>query len=156
MVLAAVRGAGPAWAHTEVLRAEPAPAVDTSEPVDSVELTFLDPVLPDVTISVTDDAGAPVAGLGETEQSADRRIATVGFEPLREPGGYVVEYSFTAEDGDRQTETYRFTYRAGQVATAQGPSADDGGGTGAGPLAAGAVAVTLLAATAVALRRRRS
>lgn len=137
-----------------MLRAEPAPAVDTSEPVDSVELTFLDPVLPDVTISVVDDAGDPVERLGETEQSPDGRVATVGFEPLTEPGGYVVEYSFTAEDGDRQTETYRFTYRAGQVATAQGPPADDDGGPGVGPLAAGVVAVAVLAAVAVAVRRR--
>ena len=153
-MLVAVGAVGPALAHTEVLRAEPAPAVDTSEPVDSVELTFLDPVLPDVTITVADDAGTPVEGLGETELSPDGRVATVGFEPLGAPGGYVVEYSFTAEDGDRQTETYRFTYRAGQVATAQGPDADDDGGPGAGALAAGAVGLVLLVAVAVAVRRR--
>ena len=65
--------------------------------VDSVELTFLDPVLDGVTIAVADDADGSrsrVSGRGCSVR--DGRSVRVTFDPLTTAGGYVVEYAFTA------------------------------------------------------------
>ena len=75
-------------------------------------LVFLDPVQPEVTVVVRDDAGAPVVGLGEPVVRDGGTVAEVGFEPLAEPGGYVVDVHFTALDGDTQRRTHRFTYES--------------------------------------------
>ena len=145
-------GALPAGAHTEVRRAEPAPAEEVTGVVDHVELTYLDPVQADVQITVVDDAGGPVTGLGPTRLSADGRTARVDFEPLVASGGYVVDHTFTARDGDQQRETYRFTYRR---AAATPPSSPDGGdGRWVRIAVVGALAVVVVAA-AVVLRARR-
>ena len=142
---------GAAGAHTEVQRYEPQPGTEVRAPVDQVRLTFLDPVLPGAAIEVADDAGTPVDGLGPTELGEDRRVATVRFEPLDAPGGYVVDYRFAAEDGDEQRETFRFTVRAAAPATD-----DDGDATvGArGLVGAAVVGAALAVAIGLAFRRR--
>ena len=148
-----VLGALPAGAHTEVQRASPAPAEEVTGVVDHVELTYLDPVQPDVQITVVDDAGDPVAGLGPAGLSADGRTARVEFRPLVAAGGYVVEHTFTARDGDQQRETYRFTYRP---APAPPPAS---GGSDDRPVriaVVGALAVAVVVGTAGLFRSRRT
>ena len=152
-VVASALGAAPAGAHTEVQRASPAPAQEVTGVVDHVELTYLDPVRADVRITVVDDAGEPVAGLGQARVAADGRTARVGFRPLEASGGYVVEHTFTALDGDQQRETYRFTYRPSARAPSASPDDDDAGW----PVriaVVGALGVVVVAATAL-LRARR-
>ena len=150
-VVSLALGAPPAGAHTEVQRARPAPAQEVTGVVDHVELTYLDPVRADVRITVVDDAGAPVAGLGQARVGADGRTARVAFRALEAAGGYVVEHTFTALDGDQQRETYRFTYRP--AASAPDESSDDAGW----PVriaVVGALGVVVVVATAVRRARR--
>lgn len=131
----------PARAHTEVQRATPGPGETVDEGVDELELLFLDPVLPDVTIVVSDTDGREVAGLGPVSMGDDRRTARVGFDPL-DDGAYVVDFEFVAEDGDAQVDAYRFTVSGGGSASALGP------------VAGGVAATVAVALLAVALRRR--
>lgn len=145
----------PAGAHTEVLRASPAPGAEVAGPVDEVSLTFLDPVQPEVTIAIAAALGDPVAGLSEVEVSDDRRNATVSFPALTDTGEYVVEYRFTAEDGDTQRETYRFSIVEGPDETGPDEDEPDRGGVGAA-VGGGAVVLVLLAGVIVSLLRRRS
>lgn len=137
---------GPAVAHTDVLRASPSPGEEVTGPVGSVELTFLDPVQPDVRIDVRDPSGRPVVG-SAVAHSEDGRRASVTFPAQDRAGDYVVEYRYVALDGDASRETYRFTL----LPPEQG---EDGPGTGA-LAGVGAVVVVLLVGLAVALRRRR-
>ena len=150
VTLALLAIAAPAGAHTQVQRSVPGPGARVSGVVDHVELTFLDPVEPSVTITVRGDDGRPVAGLGSVQLRDDHRQATVHFDALRAAGSYVVDYRFAAADGDVQRQTYQFTYR---------PSAADTTDGGAAPTAAviGGIAVALIVVVgfAVALRRRR-
>lgn len=143
----------PAGAHTEVLRADPAPGAVVTGPVDEVSLTFLDPVQPGVTIAVTAELGDPVAGVGAVEVGDGGRQASVSFPAITAEGEYVVEYRFTAEDGDTQRETYRFRIEGGPE---DGADRDEADGAGAGALiGGGAVAVAVVAGAVVSLRRRR-
>lgn len=135
----------PASAHTEVQRATPAPGAVVASTVDSIELLFLDPVLPTVAIDVATTEGVPVEGLGAVEHSDDGRTATVTFAALSEPGGYVVSYEFVAVDGDAQQDAYRFTF-----------DPDDGSSSGAGTIIVVAVGAAVFAVLVVALRRRRT
>lgn len=137
----------PASAHTEVLRSTPSPGEVLDGPVDSVELTFLDPVQPGVTIVVSGALGEEVPGLGPVEVSDDGRNATTSFPAVTRAGDYVVEYTFTAEDGDTQRETYRFTIQQAAADTDE----DESGSNLRGPVVAG---VAVLAALVVALVRR--
>lgn len=146
MALSAL-AAAPALAHTEVLRASPSPGEEVSAPVDRVELTFLDPVEPDPTITVGTGVGEPIADMGEVELTEDRRTASVGFPALEDTGDYVIEYAFMAADGDTQRETYRFSI----VRSVDG--ADSGGGAGA-VVGGVALAVVLAIGVGTALLRR--
>ncbi len=147
----AVLGTGaPAWAHTQVQRAVPSPGERVSGTVDHVELTFLDPVDPSVTIEVTGEDGRTVSGLRPVALSPDRRQATVRFDALGAPGAYVVAYRFAGADGDVQRQSYQFTY----LASSAGPDADTGGGNTAALVGGVAVVLVLGLGAVVALRRR--
>ncbi|MGK2930265.1 MAG: copper resistance CopC family protein [Acidimicrobiales bacterium] len=148
-VLVGPAASSPAGAHTEVLRASPSPGEEVAGSVGVVEFTFLDPVQPEVTIAISGGLGEPVAGLGPVEVSDDGRIATVSFPELTDSGEYVVEYRFTADDGDTQRETYRFSIVAAQAGD------EAGGGRLGATLGGMAVAVVVAAGLVVALRRRR-
>ncbi len=121
LVVTALAFARPAQAHTAIERATPGPGEAADAGVDSVEIVFLDPVLPGVTVEVADLDGRPVAGLSDTDHSADRTTATVTFEPL-DAGDYAVRVVFTAEDGDQQEETYRFTVEGAGTTTTAPPA----------------------------------
>ncbi len=149
-VLVVLATGGPAWAHTQVQRAVPGPGERVSGVVDHVELTFLDPIDPSVTIAVTGEDGRPVPGLGTVEVRADHRQATVRFDALRTAGAYVVDYRFAGTDGDVQSQSYRFTYRP-----AAGEDSGSGGPTAA-VIGAAAVALVLALGVVVAIRRRRN
>ncbi len=144
VLVALVVSAGPALGHTEVQRATPAPGAVVTSDVDSIELLFLDPVLPTVRIDVATVDGAPVDDLGSVEHSDDGRTATVSFAPLTDPGDYVVDYEFVAADGDAQADAYRFSFDPD----------DDDGTDPARLLAVVAVLAAVAAGLVIALRRR--
>lgn len=112
VVLAVAVHAAPVGAHTEVQRARPGPGESVAGPVEEVVLRFLDPVLPQVAIEVTDPGGDPVPGQRDATVSDDGREASIAFDPLDAVGDYVVSYEFAAADGDRQQDAYRFSIRA--------------------------------------------
>lgn len=143
-IIIAIAASAPAAAHTEVQRATPAPGEVVTSTVDSVELLFLDPVLPSVVIDVATTDGVPVDGLGSVEHSDDGRTATLAFAPLAEPGGYVVSYEFVAADGDAQQDAYRFTF-----------APTDGSSSGTGVIIVVAVGAAVVVVFVVSLRRRR-
>jgi hypothetical protein len=116
-------------------------------PVERVELTFLDPVMADVVIDVVDGSGESVAGSGEALVSDDGTRASVSLRDLTTPGGYVVEYTFSAQDGDTQRETFRF-----EVVAAD---ADDGSSSVIAAAAAGVAVTAVAGGLVVSLRRRR-
>lgn len=97
----------PAAAHTEVQSAEPGPGDEVSGPVEGVSLTFLDQVATDATIDVSGPDG-PIESSGPATLDDTSRVLELDLEPVSQPGDYVVRYSFTATDGDRQDESYRF------------------------------------------------
>ncbi len=121
----AVSTARPAFAHTEVRRASPSPGEVVVGAVESVELEFLDPVLPTVAISVRTVDGDTVDGVGEVAHSDDGLEASVSFAPLSVAGDYVVDYEFVAVDGDAQIDAYRFTVDAPVTTLGEQP---EGGG----------------------------
>jgi methionine-rich copper-binding protein CopC len=146
--------AGPAAAHTEILRAEPAPGAAVTGVVDEVTLVFLDPIGPELTLLVRDDAGAPVAGLGDPVVRDGDTVAEVGFDPLTEAGGYVVDVRYVALDGDTQRRTHRFTYEPPALDGQPLPRAPSG--TEASTVVGmAAVAAALAWSGASAVRRRR-
>lgn len=120
MVVAAVGGlAEGVGAHTEVQEASPGPAETVTPGLATVEVRFLDPVLPGVTLDVVDADGMPVDGLAEPAADTTGRTVAVTFAPLA-AGTYEVRLQFVAEDGDAQSE--RYTFRVAEPETAE----DDG------------------------------
>ena len=103
----------PAAAHTQIRRATPGPGETVEAPVEEIVLEFLDPVLPTPVIEVTDEAGAPVAGLGEVRLAGDD-VARVAVGPIEAPGDYQVDYTFVALDGAAQEGAHRFTVTSPQ------------------------------------------
>lgn len=142
-------GSTSASAHTEVQRSTPSPGEAVDGEVDRVELVFLDPVQPEVEISVTGPDGQPVAGLETTRLDEDRRIAGVRFDPLTVAGTYEVNYEFIALDGAAQRGSYTFRNTAASVGLD-----DPGDAGGAGTL--GIVAFLVLAVAAGVAARFRS
>lgn len=139
--------ASPTFAHTEVQRAEPGPGSEASGVIDEVSLLFLDEIEPGGVIEVASEAGNAVEGLGEAALDADGRTMRVSFDPLEEPGTYVVSYSFVAVDGDAQNEAYTFAFLGAE-------ESDDDGRSPALVLAAG-LGVIVATAFGVAIGRRR-
>lgn len=138
-----------ASAHTEVQRASPSPGEVVTGTVDAVELLFLDPVVPPVSIRVRAANGAAVDGLGTVTHTDDGRAASVSFTPLTSAGDYVVDYEFVAIDGDAQTDAYRFTIASGDLD-------EDENRSFVGPALLVALASGLGVAVVIALRRRSS
>jgi copper resistance protein C len=144
LVVVAAGVALPAWAHTQVRDASPAPGETVTGTVDRVEIEFLDPVLPTPKIEVTGPDGEPVDGLGETEQTADD-VAEVTFDPLFEVGRYQVTYEYASLDGFPQEGAHEFTFEEGGA----------GGTTGVRLAIAGVVALIVAGFVVAALRARR-
>lgn len=145
LAVLAVAGFGlPASAHTQVRDASPGPGETVSGTVDRAVVEFLDPVLPTPRIEVIGPDGEPVAGLGETEQTADD-VAEVSFDPLFELGRYQVSYEYASIDGFPQEGAHEFTFGEGGT----------GGTAGIRWAIAGVVALIVAGFVVAALRARR-
>ena len=110
---AAAMVAGPAFAHTKLVTANPAPnATVRAVPNHQLQITFNEPVMPRfVTLAVTGPDGAKlhVATVEVDPKNKSRVNAVVhGFQ---RPGAYKVDWTAAGSDMHRMTGSYSFTLR---------------------------------------------
>lgn len=106
--------AGPAGAHTAMLRASPDRDATAGGSITVVDLQFLDPVS-SAAVSVTYN-GVPVAG--QTTVANGELITFTLDQPLTQPGRYQVNYEMISFDSDFTTGGFFFTF---DPAAAQAP-----------------------------------
>lgn len=95
-------------AHSEVFERAPTSGQVLGGTVDHVDISFWTPVSSaEILLTGPDDLPIPV---GETMLLSEGRVITADFEPLVEPGGYVVTHSELSDDGDVQTAQFAFTF----------------------------------------------
>lgn len=104
--------AGPAFAHTRLVTANPAPNATVRAVPAQLQITFNEPVLPRfLTLAVTGPDGAKlhVASVAVDPQNRARVQAVVhGFQ---RPGAYKVDWAAAGSDMHRMTGSYSFTLR---------------------------------------------
>ena len=172
-VLWALALGGPALAHAGLERASPEDDETVPRPPQEVRLTFNETVRAEFDpLEVYGPGGERVdAGDAGTDPEDPAAVAV----PLKEglpAGDYRVEWRVTSADGDPIDGEYRFTARGGapEVANSEGGDGPGGGqapkGTDGGPgssaasngqavvYGAAGVAIVVLAAVALLLRRR--
>lgn len=123
-VLAALAPAAPAWAHNQLIDADPAPdAVLTTAPFE-VELTFAEPLDPTYTVIVVTDADAEA--VPTTDPEVDGTRGTVTFTAPPGSGVYTVTFRVVSDDGHPVQGSYEFTV-AGEAGRPPegGTAADD-------------------------------
>lgn len=113
--------------------------------MDAVDVTWLDPVLPDPVVEVFGPDGQPVAGL-EPAALVARDQAQVRFDPLVEAGTYQVDYVYTSTDGHAQQGAHTFRFTPGD--------ADDGAGIEPRTVMAVAVGLVVVGLAGYALAGR--
>jgi methionine-rich copper-binding protein CopC len=111
VIAAAAALAGPAYAHSKLVTANPAPNSVVRQAPQRISITFNEPVLPRfVTIAVTGPAGAlHVMGV-EVDPKNKARVSTV-VHGGGKPGTYKVDWSAAGSDMHKMTGTYSFTVR---------------------------------------------
>ena len=98
----------PLGAHSEVFERAPASGQAVGGTVDHVDISFWVPVATaDITLQGPDGEAIPV---GPSTLSANKRVASVDFSPLTEPGNYIVTHTELSDDGDTQTAQFGFIY----------------------------------------------
>lgn len=102
----------PAFAHTKLVSASPAPDATVRAVPNQLQITFNEPVMPRfVTLAVTGPDGAKlhVASIAVDQKNKARVGAVVhGFQ---RPGAYKVEWTAAGSDMHRMTGSYSFTLR---------------------------------------------
>lgn len=102
----------PAFAHTKLVSANPAPNATVRVVPDQLRITFNEPVMPRfVTLAVTGPDGAKlhVASVAIDPKNKARVGAVVlGFQ---RPGAYKVDWTAAGSDMHRMTGSYSFTLR---------------------------------------------
>jgi methionine-rich copper-binding protein CopC len=162
MAVTANLAAQPAWAHSRLLRTDPADASTVTTPITRLTLTFNETVRGDFTTVIVDGPGD--AGYGKGPVQVVDHEARQETYPLGS-GGYRVAWRAISADGHPVEGQFDFTVALppGQEPTsrpaptvAAGPAHRPSSGTGGGWLwGGGAVVVLALAAGALALARRR-
>jgi copper resistance protein C len=164
-----------AWAHTELIAADPAENATVSTAVSTVTLTFTEPVSQQrTTIDVVGPDGTNYST--GTPRSIDAKVQQ-DVRPL--PAGAIrVRWKTVSSDGDPVQGEFGFanafvaptptplptplattasaTSAANAVTSAAAPGSGDGGGSALPWIIAGAVIVIAGIAGVVALRRRRA
>jgi methionine-rich copper-binding protein CopC len=101
-----VGGADPAAAHTDLLQASPGPSQQAGDPLQFIDLAFLEPVS-DAVVRVTFD-GAELPGTMLTDEGTIIRFQLE--EPLSQPGRYDVSYEMLSFDLDQTESGFFFTF----------------------------------------------
>lgn len=102
--------AGPASAHTDLVRSFPEAGAELSAPVTELWLEFEAPMVEEESeVAVTGPGGASkVVG----EPTVTGNVIQVQVPPMTEAGGYRVSYRVTSLDGHLLAGDYRFSIRA--------------------------------------------
>lgn len=169
--------ATPAAAHNQLIETDPAPQDQLTTSPDAVELVFVEPLDPDYTTVIVNDADQSPVPLGE--QVIDGGRVTVSLPSPLPDGAYTVAYRVVSNDGHPVQGSYEFTVAGAGAADADaeaddetpapepgepaavaagddGAGSEDSGGSSVGVVVAAAGAVGLLAAGAyLGWRRHR-
>lgn len=169
--------ATPAAAHNQLIETDPAPQDQLTTSPDAVELVFVEPLDPDYTTVIVNDADQSPVPLGE--QVIDGGRVTVSLPSPLPDGAYTVAYRVVSNDGHPVQGSYEFTVAGAGAADADaeaddetpapepgepaavaagddGAGSEDSGGGSVGVVVAAAGAVGLLAAGAyLGWRRHR-
>lgn len=166
LVLAALTGAAPAWAHAARLSGDPADNAVLPQAPARVSATFNETMQPEfAAMTVVGPDGAQWADGTPTVSGA---VISVGVRPGGPAGTYTVNYRATSADGHVVTGSWPYQVTTGATATPDtsvaasssesssesAPPSPPPAGVPAWPFAVGAVAV--IAAGAVWAVRRRS
>lgn len=108
----AVFAAGPAFAHTKLVTANPAPNATIRIAPERLQITFNEPVLPRfVTINVTGPDGTKLHVATTAVDPANRAKVNAVVHGFGRSGAYRVDWSAAGSDMHRMTGTYSFTLR---------------------------------------------
>lgn len=107
VVLATVSVAIPLSAHSEVRLRAPDARQTVGGEVDHIDILYWTPIRT-ASISLVGPIGA--VDVGETTVSDTNLVASVEFDPLTEPGDYVVQHTELSADGDTTDALYAFSY----------------------------------------------
>lgn len=109
---AAALVAGPAFAHTRLVSANPAPNATVQSVPDRIQVTFNEPVLPRfVTLAVTGPDGAKLHVASVAVDPRNRARVNAVVHGFQRPGAYKVDWTAAGSDMHRMTGNYSFTLR---------------------------------------------
>ncbi len=110
-IAAAVTLAAPAYAHTKLVTANPAPNAVVRQAPQRVTITFNEPVLARfVTVAVTGPVGKLHVMGAEIDPKNKARVSAV-VHGGGKPGTYRVDWSAAGSDMHKMTGAYSFTVR---------------------------------------------
>lgn len=152
-LLAVLAPGTPAWAHVQLVAADPVKDATLAKAPTAVTLTFSERLNPDfATIVVSDAAGRRVPA---SAPAVAAEVATVTLTPPPANGAHTVAYRVVSVDGHTVQGSYRLTVAdpalpaavpvrsAGAPAPAAAPPADSGGLPTGALIALGALGVLL-------------
>jgi len=160
-IVAVLTPGAPAWAHAQLLAADPAKDATLARAPAAVTLTFSARLNPDfATIVVSDAAGRRIPA---SAPAVDAAVASVTLTPPLANGLHTVAYRVVSVDGHTVQGSYTVTLADPALqAAAPSPSAGvsapptDSGGLPAGALAALGVLLAALTLLGYAVGRRRA
>lgn len=110
-LVAAMTLASPAYAHSKLVTANPAPGSIVRQAPQRLAITFNEPVMPRfVTIAVTGPAGKLHVMPVELDPKNKAKVSAV-VHGGGKPGSYRVDWTAAGSDMHRMTGTYSFTVR---------------------------------------------
>ncbi len=109
---AVVLAAGPAFAHTKLVTANPAPNATVKAVPERLQISFNEPVLPRfVTVAVTGPGGAKLHVASATVDPKNRSKVNAIVHGFGRAGAYRVDWTAAGSDMHRMTGSYSFTLR---------------------------------------------
>lgn len=112
LAAAAALVAAPAFAHTKLVTANPAPKVTVKIVPERLQITFNEPVLPRfVTVAVTGPDGAKLHVASATVDAKNRSKVNAVVHGFGRAGAYRVDWSAAGSDMHRMNGSYSFTLR---------------------------------------------
>jgi methionine-rich copper-binding protein CopC len=110
--VAAAFVAGPAFAHTKLVSANPAPNATVRAVPEQLQITFNEAVLPKfVTLTVTGPDGGKLHVATVAVDPKNRARVNAVVHGFGRPGAYRVDWSAAGSDMHRMTGNYSFTLR---------------------------------------------
>jgi methionine-rich copper-binding protein CopC len=109
---AAAMLAGPAFAHTKLVSANPAPNATVRSVANQIQMTFNEPVMPRfVTLVVTGPNGAKLHVATVTVDPKNKSRVNAVVPGFGRPGAYTVNWAAAGSDMHRMTGSYSFNIR---------------------------------------------